>query len=89
MHIKTNLRFFKDFTRTASGLLASRWSQGSTGKVEMKTHYQQVPLEIVKNIVEAKNMPEKKRALPARRKKEALKQGSGGIRAIYAGDTIS
>ena len=55
----------------------------------MKTHYQQVPLEIVKNIVEAKNMPEKKRALPARRKKEALKQGSGGIRAIYAGDTIS
>jgi hypothetical protein len=90
MRIKTNLRFFKDFTRIASGLLASRWSQRSTGKVEMKTHYQQVPLEIVKKILEGESSgPEMKPARARSGKKKALKKGLWEFSTMRAGGKIS
>jgi hypothetical protein len=40
----------------------------------MKTHYEQVPLELVKKITEAERDPERKRQPARRAKKKALKQ---------------
>jgi|GEM_PF-6109719 len=45
------LSFFKDLTRTTWGLLASESVQESW-MVKPKTHFEQVPLDIVKQIVE-------------------------------------
>ena len=45
------VRFPKDLTRTTSGLLASRRSEG-VPMLEPKTHFEQVPMEVVRKIVE-------------------------------------
>ena len=46
-----SVRFPKDLTRTTSGLLAFRWSEEIL-MLRLKTHFEQVPLEIVRKIVE-------------------------------------
>jgi hypothetical protein len=43
-------RILKDFTRTTSALLACRWTRGVT-MLQLKTHFEQVPLETVRKIV--------------------------------------
>jgi hypothetical protein len=43
-------RILKDFTRTTSALLACRWTKGVT-MLQLKTHFEQVPLETVRKIV--------------------------------------
>jgi hypothetical protein len=45
------LRFPKELTRIASGLLASRWS-GVIPMPKQRTHFEQIPLEAVRKIVE-------------------------------------
>jgi hypothetical protein len=55
----------------------------------MKTHYQQVPLETVKRIVEVESRPEKKRARSRLGKKKALKQGLWEFSTMRAGGKIS
>jgi hypothetical protein len=41
----------KDLTRTTSGLLAFSWSEG-VPMLQPKTHFEQVPMEVVRKIVE-------------------------------------
>jgi len=45
------VRFPKDLTRTTSGLLAFSWSEG-VPMLQPKTHFEQVPIEVVRKIVE-------------------------------------
>lgn len=49
---KPKYGFFKDLTRTASALLVSMRLEGGTPMPRPKTHFEQVPLEIVKKIAE-------------------------------------
>jgi hypothetical protein len=50
-------RIAKELTRIASGLLASRYSE-AVQMAKPKTHFEQVPLEIVKKIVGEEIPPE-------------------------------
>jgi hypothetical protein len=58
-------------------------------EAEMKTHYEQVPLELVKKITEAERDPEKKHQRPRREKKKALKQAHWGLSALRVRGAIS
>jgi hypothetical protein len=51
-------------------------------EAEMKTHYEQVPLEVVKKIPEAERGPEKKRQPARRARKKAPKQALWGLSSM-------
>jgi hypothetical protein len=57
MAINPTLRFAKELTRIASRLLAFRCPE-AIPMVKPKTHFEQVPLEIIKKIIEVEIPPE-------------------------------
>jgi hypothetical protein len=66
-------RFPKDMTRTASGLLVSGPSEG-VQMLEPKTHFEQVPLEVIRKIVEEQILREATTEQDQGTKKETLEE---------------
>ena len=54
---KAIIRVPKELTRITSNLLASGWYE-VIAMLKSKTHYEQVPLETVRKIIEEQNSPE-------------------------------